>query len=119
VARLRKAIRVPCFFRHVPRDRNKVADWLTNVARTAEASVDCTRDCRASTPFAAPPEAHTPTTTAQPGALVAPVTTRATTKRRRLEAHPPEPSPAAGGGGRGTGGGAQGGGEGEGGAWSG
>ena len=69
-------------FRHVPRERNSIADWLTNVARKKGADVDCTATCVILKPFDNPPgtvvQADVPN-------LVAPVTTRATNKRLRLE----------------------------------
>lgn len=38
---LRKVLPCRVFFRHVPRERNQLADWLTNVARAHKASGDC------------------------------------------------------------------------------
>ena len=88
------------YFRHVPRDRNALADWLTQVARAAKRTLDCTTLCLTCTPFSQPPMPPTdaPTTIA----LVAPVTTRAAAKRRRLEGAAEEGS--TGGQGRGQGG---------------
>lgn len=39
---LRKDLQTRVFFRHVPRENNKLADWLTNVARGHKASGVCT-----------------------------------------------------------------------------
>ncbi len=91
---------MPVYFRHGPRDRNALADWLTQVARAAKRTLDCTTLCLTCTPFSQPPMPPTdaPTTIA----LVAPVTTRAAAKRRHLEGAAEEGS--TGGQGRGQGG---------------
>ena len=40
-----KAYKVPIYFERVPRDENKVANWLTNVPRVMEQDVDCEDIC--------------------------------------------------------------------------
>lgn len=82
IQRLRKDITRPVFFRHVPREQNVVADWLTNKAREAKVSADFTTECNNSTPFSSKCKA---TNQEDEGHLVAPVTTRAMAKKRRIE----------------------------------
>ena len=48
VRRIKKAIKayaLPIHFEHVPREENKLADWLTNVPRVLEQDVDCEEIC--------------------------------------------------------------------------
>jgi hypothetical protein len=65
-------------FRHIPREQNETADWLTNVARQYGTHMDCTALCTDVRPFAEPPQQAKPN-------LVAPVVTRALAKRARTE----------------------------------
>ena len=70
-------------FRHIPREQNETADWLTNVARQYGTHMDCTALCTDVRPFTGPTQQAKPN-------LVAPVVTRALAKRARTgEATPP------------------------------
>lgn len=51
----RRKLPSPVFYRHVPRELNGLADWLTNVARRHKRDIDCTEQLAGSTPFALPP----------------------------------------------------------------
>lgn len=91
-------IPVPVYFRHIPRESNGLADWLTNVARQAGHYQDCTILCRDCTPFSRPPTSPEDAATAARLALIAPVTTRAN-KKRRLEQQEEQHTSGAGHGG--------------------
>jgi hypothetical protein len=80
VFRIKRELGVPVHFRHIPRERNATADWLTNVARAHKADVDCTSTCQSLKPFDDPPKDRLGSRDLN---LVAPVLTRATNKRLR------------------------------------
>ncbi len=69
---------------------NAVADWLTNVAREYEHSTDCTLECLQSAPFDTTSPQSPGTKTTSPQLLLAPVTTRAASKRRRMLGEGPD-----------------------------
>ena len=77
---MKRELGTPVHFRHIPRERNSTADWLTNVARGHKADVDCTTTCKFLKPFDDPPGDKMGS--GDPN-LVAPVITRAANKRLR------------------------------------
>jgi hypothetical protein len=80
IFRMKKELGVPVHFRHIPRERNSTADWLTNVARGQKSDVDCTATCQSVKPFDDPPKGEVGLGESN---LVAPVITRAANKRLR------------------------------------
>lgn len=72
IVRLRGSVSKPIFYRHVPRHLNALADWLTNVAREAKTTLDCTLLCTLTSPFSDPP--CTPTHAVDPTQLISAIT---------------------------------------------